>query len=262
MVSDMCRNKKTGKCRLRGWLSAVILMAFAGFGEAGAESTIIPAQEADPHYTKVGFFDIHVCHWPNQPLFFLSLFSSYVFNDLAKVELFTPTKQRIGELDFDKFRLVKKPGKPEKRVFIKHFEIPEGADNGWYQAVITLHDGSRYAAEDYVVIRGMELAHDIQPADGAENVPLPKQLSWAPIPGAKFYQVFIQDVWEGKLVFESKLLAEPVLNLPTGIIQPSGYYSWKIHARDVNQNVLLGDFNHGSLTDPATFSVAARDAAK
>ncbi len=26
--------------------------------------TIIPAPEADPHYTTAGFFDIHVCNWP------------------------------------------------------------------------------------------------------------------------------------------------------------------------------------------------------
>ena len=28
----------------------------------------------DKHYSKAGFFDIHVCNWPNQPLFFMALF--------------------------------------------------------------------------------------------------------------------------------------------------------------------------------------------
>lgn len=27
---------------------------------------IIPAPMKDPHYTEVGFFDIHVCNWPNK----------------------------------------------------------------------------------------------------------------------------------------------------------------------------------------------------
>lgn len=118
-----------------------------------------------------------------------------------------------------------------------------------------MKDGRRYAAGDFVAIHKMGRTQHIEPADGAENVPLPNQLSWDPIPGAKFYQVFIRDVWEDKLVYESSMLTAPKLVLPKGIIKAGGSYAWRLHARDVNENVLLGDFNHGSLSDPASFSV-------
>lgn len=85
---------------------------------------------------------------------------------------------------------------------------------------------------------------------------MPKRLKWDPIPGAKFYQVFIRDKWEDKLVFSSKLIKESEVVLDQGILQPGGYYGWRIHARDDDGNVLLGDFNHGSLNPEATFTVA------
>ena len=194
---------------------------------------------------------------PIQMLFFLTLFSSYQHKDIAKVELFTPGDKSIGELDFTKFRLIRNKGKPLKKVFMKQFEIPQGAGDGWYYAHVTMKDGSKYRAEDYVVVREMERATNAQPKDGAEDVPLPKKLTWNPIPGAKHYQVFLRDNWEGKTILESKLLSKPELVLPKNLIQPGGYYSWKIHSRDVNENVLLGDFNHGSLTRYMTFTVAS-----
>ena len=243
-----------GSMRL-GW--RVVIFAYLFGGKVAMATDIVPPPEADPHYTKVGFFDIHVCNWPNQPLFFLGLFSTYDYDKVGRVELFTPDDRPIGELDLSKYRLIKQKDKPEKRAFIKHFDIPENARDGWYKAIATMKDGRRYAAADFVVIHKMERAQHLQPADGAENVPVPKELTWDPIPGAKFYQVFIRDAWEDKLVYESSLLTESRLALPKGIIQAGGYYQWRIHARDVNENVLLGDFNHGSLTDPATFSVVA-----
>jgi len=253
MMNSLQRN---GGCIFNGW-SAIAFTCLLGFGEIAASTDIVPAPQADPHYTQMGFFDIHVCNWPDQPLFFLSLFSSYAYDAVARVELFTPDNHSIGDLDLAIYRLIREEGKPEKRAFIKHFEIPSDASDGWYKAIVTTKDGRRYAAEDFVVIRKMQRAQNMQPADGAENVRLPKQLSWDPIPGARYYRVFIHDVWEGRLVYESTLLTEPRLMLPNGIVQPGGYYHWRIHARDVNENVLLGDFNHGSLTDSFSFSVAS-----
>jgi hypothetical protein len=45
--------------------------------------------------------------------------------------------------------------------------------------------------------------------------------------------------------------------LPPGLIEDGGYYSWLIHARDINEDIKLGDFNSGSLSTPVTFSVDA-----
>lgn len=218
---------------------------------------VIPAPQDDPHYTKVGFFDIHVCNWPNQPLFFLTLFSSYQFNELAKVEVFTPQGISIGELDFNKYRIIEQKGKPIKKAFIKHFEIPADSGDGWYYALATLKNGKTYRGEDFVVLRKMQRATNLVPAPGAENIALPKILKWDAIPGAKYYQIFIKDLWEGNLIHTSKLLSAPVFKVPKNLLKPGGYYSWRIHARDVNENVILGDFNHGSLTDPMEFTIAA-----
>ena len=239
---------------LSGSLLTLLLIIFS---EMATGSDVIPASVDDPHYSKVGFFDIHVCNWPDRPLFFLALFSSYKYNDIAKVELFTPKGQSIGELDLEKFRLVQVKNKPDKKVFIKHFEIPAGAGDGWYYAHVTMKDGNKYAAEDFVVLREMQIATNEIPKNGAEDVALPEKLTWDPIPGAKYYKVYITDNWEDKSIFESELLIKPELILPKGTLAAGGYYSWRIHARDVNESVLLGDFNHGSLTNPMTFTVVS-----
>lgn len=218
---------------------------------------VIPAPSGDPHYTEVGFFDIHVCNWPNRPLFFLTLFSSYEHKNLAKVEIFTPDGTTIGELDFSNFRLIEQKGKPLKKVFLKEFKIPKSSGDGWYYALATMKNGKTYRGEDFVVMRKMHRASSVVPKPGAEEVSMPKQLKWDAVPGAKHYQVFINDLWEGKLIHSSALLPKPVFNVPKDLLHPGGYYSWRIHARDVNENVILGDFNHGSLTGRMEFTVAA-----
>ena len=51
---------------------------------------------------------------------------------------------------------------------------------------------------------------------------------------------------------------EAKLVLPRGLIRPGGWYKWRIHARDVNGNILLGDFNHGALSPWFEFAVAEK----
>jgi len=239
----------------------LLILSFAMSGVCASD--IVPASEENPHYSKVGFFDIHVCHWPGQPVFFLTLFSSYQYHDVARVEVYTPKGHLIGLLNLNKYRVINEKGKPEKRAFIRHFAIPRGAGDGWYYAIITMKDGHRYAAKDFVIQHTMQLANNALPRDGAEDIPLPQKLTWDPVPGAKYYKVFLKDNWEGSTILESELLTRPELVLPKGLISPGGYYSWRIHARDVNENVLLGDFNHGSLTKSLTFTVSSKtDSAK
>jgi hypothetical protein len=94
------------------------------------------------------------------------------------------------------------------------------------------------------------------PAHEVELQEIPTQLSWDPAPGAGYYQVFIRDLWnEDRLIFSSKLLAEPLVQLPAGLLEKGGYYSWIVHARDLNEHFMLGDFNHGSLSPVVTFSI-------
>lgn len=233
----------------------VTLFVCSAFQSALAKPDLIPPK-TDPHYTDVGFFDIHVCNWPNRPLFFLILFSTTHFNNIKSIEILTNENKHIGFLDLEKYRLSLTKEKKEKRAFLKQFEIPEGATNGWYNAIVTTRDGKKYASKDFVVLHEMERASDRKPPANAEDLPLIKELAWKPVPGAKHYKVFIRDLWEGKLIYESKVLNEARLKLPDNLLKPGGLYSWQIHSRDVNENILLGDFNHGSLTGHIKFSIA------
>ncbi len=52
------------------------------------------------------------------------------------------------------------------------------------------------------------------------------------------------------------MLTQPRLVLPRGLLKPGGIYAWRVHARDVNENILLGDFNHGSLSAEIQFTTA------
>lgn len=240
--------------------SFLVLCLFVTSHAAQSQDLIEP--RTDPHYTDVGFFDIHVCNWPERPLFFLTLFSTTFFDRITRIEILDPQDRPVGDLNLEKFRLFQiedkknKAKKIEKRVFITLQDIPKGSGDGWYKAIVHTRDGKKYLSRDYVIMHEMQRATGLNPAPGAENVPLVKELSWDPIPGAKHYRVFIWDDWENKTIMESKVLDEPRLVLPKDLIQPGGLYTWQVHARDVNENILLGDFNHGSLTRKFKFSVA------
>lgn len=221
---------------------------------------VLPAHAdhaGDPHYTEMGFFDMHVCNWPGQPPFYLTLFSTTRFDELDSVEVFTPGGASLGSLSKTRFRLMERKQKPDKRVYITHLPIPEQPVDGWHTARVLLRNGTILTARDYVIHELMPRADGLEPSDGGEEIPMPYVLRWKPVPGAKYYQVFIRDLWEGeKVIHTSKLLATPKLLLPTGLLRPGGYYAWRVHARDVNEHALLGDFNNGSLSDWSRFTVS------
>jgi len=202
---------------------------------------------ADPHYTDVGMFDVHYCNWSDRPKFFKVFFSTERFAEIAMVETYFPDGTLLGRLDLDKYRILDRKGKPAKRVFITDFVAGAHATNGWYTAKIKTIAGATYQAKDFVYLMTMGLAENVSPRNKSENIAVPKRLSWDPIPGAKFYKVFIWDLWgDGRVILDSGLLPKPYVDLPPGLIKKGGWYRWSIHARDVNEHVLLGDFNHGS----------------
>ena len=45
------------------------------------------------------------------------------------------------------------------------------------------------------------------------------------------------------------------LALPDDLLEYGGYYSWRVDARDVNEDVRLGDFNMGSLSAWQEFTI-------
>lgn len=236
--------------------AAMAVLVSACSFTAHAEQIIAPKGD-DPHHSDVGFFDIHVCNWPNRLLFFMSLFSTTRFSEIEAIEVLMPDGKLLGKMDLSKYRLVIKQGKPEKRVFISQTNIPANAPNDWYSARITMKDGKKYSARDYVSIETMPIAAKLIPPANAENIPLPKELSWPAVAGAKYYQVYIKDLWDGeRVIHTSGFLDQPRIQLPPGLIVPGGWYSWRVHARDVNEDKKLGDFNHGSLGAEQQFSVA------
>lgn len=216
------------------------------------------APDADPHYSAAGFFDIHVCDWPEKPPFFFILFSSKRFEEIARIEVFTPDNRLMGELSLNDYRTILLAGKPFKKVFIQHIPTQADSQDGWYSARVTLKDGKQFLARDYVQVQALKRVNHFEPGDGADNVALPTELKWQAVAGARHYQVFISDSWaDGKQIYASDVLNEPRLALPKGLLQPDGLYAWRVHARDVNEDVRLGDFNSGSLSREAKFSTAA-----
>lgn len=217
--------------------------------------TVYAGYEGDPHYTPAGFFDTHVCNWPENPRFLMALFSTQHFDEVTKVSVFAPEGKFIGDLELTRFRAFKTESGRAKRAFITHFDLPEKVVDGWYRAVVSLKDGKRFEARDYVVHRVMGRPTGIQPVPGASDVPVSIELRWDSIPGAKYYKVFLRDDWAGTRASESGQLTEPRFVPPPGWLQSGGEYVWRIHARDSDGNVLLGDFNHGSLSQEMSFTV-------
>ncbi|MCW8834956.1 MAG: hypothetical protein OQJ99_01155 [Rhodospirillales bacterium] len=224
---------------------------------AAVSSALVQPVGKDPHSIKPGFFDIHICNWTDRERFVFALFSSRFFADIAKIEIFAPDGGHMGDMDLGKYRY-EAPTKDrgEKRIYIKFFDLPEKQTEGWYTTHVTMKDGSVHLSKDWVMPEGLPLASGLTPPDGATDIPIPEELTWNPIPGARFYKVFIRDGWQdGKLLYQSRLLPEPRLVLPKGLLQPGGMYLWRVHARDMNENPVWGDFNSGSLSAEIEFSV-------
>lgn len=210
----------------------------------------------DRHYNEVGFFDMHVCNWPNRSVFLMPLLSTAHYDDIEKVAVLYPDGKQLADFNLARFRILESEDAPEKHVFINQIGMPDDAVEGWYSAHITLKNGDVVTASDYVVLSKLERAGGQTPGHEQTVSSPPQKLTWEPVPGAGYYQVFIRDQWEdNKLIYTSRLLSEPELSLPPGLIEDGGYYSWLIHARDINEDIILGDFNSGSLSNPVTFSV-------
>ena len=235
----------------------MFLLGFMAFFLAADVFSANADHPGDSHYTASGFFDIHVCNWPSRPPFYMTLYSTTKFNNIKKVELTSSQGERLAMLDLSKYRIIKADNKPEKRVFINQIIQPDNYKDGWFSAKITLDDGTVHEAKDFVSHGLLPLASKNMPAHKSELTDPPKILSWSAVKGALYYQVFIKDKWnESEILYSSDLLKEPELALPEELLEYGGYYAWRVHARDVNEDIKLGDFNQGSLSDWQEFSVA------
>jgi hypothetical protein len=148
-------------------------LLFAFFVWTMSASCVQAAATDDLHRNEVGFFDIHVCHWPDRAQFFMALFSTTRYDEVADIRLYSPTGKEVGAFKLDRYRLVKTPGKPEKHVFITLFDILPDREEGWYYARIKLKDGRVFEAKDKIELRSLPIAQNLQPVPRAEDVPLP-----------------------------------------------------------------------------------------
>ena len=215
-----------------------------------------PELDADPHRNALGFFDIHLCNWPERPHFFKVLFSTEHFDRVDGMRVYDPQGGLLTELDKAKYMRLVRKGRPEKRVFMLDLDLPPEPVAGWYRIEITDDTGAVHEARDLVPLTRIRRAAGMRPADEAEAVAMPVVLSWKPVPGARHYQVFVRDAWEDRLVFKTPLIQDTQVKVPADLLEPGGYYSWVIHSRDLNEHVLLGDFHNGSMSRKAHFSVA------
>ena len=215
-----------------------------------------PVLDQDPHKNKIGFFDIHICNWPERQRFFKILFSTEKYNDVAEMEVFDPSGASLAVLEKSRFKKLVRKNKPEKRVFIVDLDMPDSVTTGWYSIKVKTTDGKEYLARDYVPLSRINRVTDMTPSSEDSSFPLPITLAWSKVPGAGFYKVFIRDEWTGELVFKTKLISENELKIPDSKLQPGGYYSWVVHARDINEHILLGDFHMGSMSKKSFFTVA------
>jgi hypothetical protein len=231
---------------------AYLLLVASFLCHAETDNSVV--LDRDPHYNDIGFFDVHICNWPERPKFFKVLFSSEHFDSIKSMDIYTPEGKLLTALDKSKFMTLERKNKPNKRVYMLNIDVPDFATTGWYRIDVTTSDGKNYQAKDFVTLDRIQGASGMTPS-GEESVSLPVTLNWKPVVGAHFYQAYIRDIWNGNLVFQSKLVDKPGITVPEGKLEPGGDYYWTVHARDSNEHILLGDFHMGSLSTKAYFSV-------
>lgn len=233
-------------------IMVTVLIQFLSYAQAD-NSVVL---DSDPHKNKLGFFDIHICNWPERQQFFKILFSTEKYDDVVEMEVFDPTGRSLAVLQKNRFKKILRKNKPEKHVFIVDMDLPNSATAGWYSIKVKTTDGQQYTARDFVPMTRIDRVAGMAPSSEEDSFSLPLTLTWSKVPGAGFYRVYIRDVWTGEMIYTSKLISDNSISLTKEKLLPGGYYSWSVHARDTNEHILLGDFHMGSMSKKAFFNVA------
>jgi len=117
----------------RSLLFILTLMIAAGSGYA--ENAEHPG---DSHYNDVGFFDIHLCNWPDRAPFYLAVFSTRQFNDLKSVDLLNARGEQFASLDLSKYKVSHTNDKAEKRIYMSQIQRTANYVDGWFSAKISI----------------------------------------------------------------------------------------------------------------------------
>lgn len=251
---------KTGqhsKPKYKGMVKHIItiLMFSSVFLNSALYADEAPVLNKDPHINALGFFDIHICNWPERPNYFKVLFETEKYQHIDSMSVYTPDDKLLVTLDKTKFLTQKRKFRPEKRFFILDIDVPDFATTGWYTIDVKTKNGKSFRAKDYVIMSRLERVSKMTPANDIE-VRLPVTLQWKTVLGAYYYQVFVRDAWTDELVYSSNTIETNAVIIPNNRLEAGGYYYWTVNARDLKGSILLGDFHMGSMSDKAFFNVA------
>lgn len=238
-------------------IAAVRLLSVALVSSYGTASYAATSPgPRDVHQTEFGYFDIFVCNWPDRPPFLVGLFATTRAEEIAKIEVVRPDGKRVGAIALTQPENTKDMHGRERQAYKSQFAGARDMPNGWYEAVITLKNGARVRARDYVQIETMPVVTYLVPSNAAIPLSRARRLRWKPVAGDVFYRVTIQDMWRDKtLVYSSDLLRATEFTVPEGVLEPDGQYVWRVHARHATHDPKWGDFNHGSKSAEAMLSV-------
>jgi len=210
----------------------------------------------DPHYNSLGFFDIHICNWPQRTNYFKVLFNTDKYQYIDSMSVYTPEDKLLVTLDKTQFKTLKRKYRPDKRIYLVDIDVPEFATTGWYKIDVKTKNGKSFQAKDYVVMSRLERVTEMTPSGVDAEVSLPVTLQWKTVPGAYYFQVCVRDAWSDELLYSSNVIETNAIRIPENILDAGGYYYWSVSARDVNGHILLGDFHMGSMSEKAYFNVA------
>lgn len=235
---------------------ATLLMLSSVFINSALYADEAPILINDPHSNALGFFDIHICNWPERPNYFKVLFETEKYQYIDSMSVYTPDDKLLVTLDNTKFLSQKRKYRPEKRFFILDIDVPEFATTGWYSIDVKTKNGQSFKAKDYVIMSRLQRVSQMTPSGDDVVVRLPVVLQWKTVPGAYYYQVYVRDAWTDELVYTSDTTEKNATRIPNNMLEAGGYYYWRVNARDLKGSILLGDFHMGSMSEKAYFNVA------
>lgn len=143
----------------------------------------------------------------------------------------------------------------DKKVFINQIPLPKNSVKGEFTAiVITKNNQIHHYADRMFLDKKVGFAKIDFPKNQATNISKTPTLKWSAPKNGHYYQVFIKDKWTGKSIYSSKTLNKTEFKVPDNLLKNDGWYAWKVHAKDMDETILYGDFNAGSLSEYHSFT--------
>ena len=223
-------------------------------------SSFAAQETTDKHKDSLGFFDIHYCNWPDRKPFLMLVYATHRHDDIESIEVYDPARNSLGKMNLNKFRyipatVVKNKSIEDKKVFINQIPIPRNTIKGEFTATVVTNNKQIHHYADWMFLDKKVGSAKIDfPTNKASNISKTPILKWQAPENGQYYQVFIKDNWTGKSIYSSKTLNKTEFKVPDKLLKNDGWYAWKVHAKDMDETILYGDFNAGSLSEYHSFT--------